>query len=462
MKQYNKSVLILLLLAALVGCKKDWLDAKPDKSLVVPHTLKDLRALLDNNSIMNSTTLNGIQQFAEIGTDNYFIQDNTYASLTDFSDKRAYVFSSKIFDGNVSTWSWPYKRIFYTNVVLDAITNIDPLPSDQMEYDQIKGSALFMRAHAYFWLAQLFAGVYDSASADVTPGIPLRHNSDLNEPTIRASLKATYQQIVSDLNNCAELLPLTTQPKTRPSRAAAWGLLARVFLSMSDYQKAYECANRALVLADKLLDFNSINASPTYPIPQFNVEVLFSDVNSTGMFNPARCRVDTSLYSSYSSNDLRKTVFFKPRSGTRFYSFNGSYNGTVQLFAGVATDEIYLTRAECYARMNKPAEAMKDLNDLLRSRWKKNPDGSTTYIDQTASTSREALELVLIERRKELCFRGIRWMDLRRLNKDPLFQKSVTRLIDNKTYTLSPNSPLYIYPIPDPVIQLTGMIQNNR
>jgi hypothetical protein len=69
---------------------------------------------------------------------------------------------------------------------------------------------------------------------------------------------------------------------------------------------------------------------------------------------------------------------------------------------------------------------------------------------------------ILTERRKELIFRGLRWPDLRRLNKDGA-GVSVTRKLDGQTYTLTPNSLKYTWLIPQQVIDFNpGMPQNPR
>lgn len=440
-----------------MACQKDWLEIKSDKSLVVPETLEDLRAILDNNSIMNTTILNGIQQLAEIGTDNYFLEDNIYNSMDNLVDKNAYIFGEQIFEGDVGAWTWSYKRIFYANVVIDGLKKIQVTPSTQEAYDQVKATALFMRAHSNFWLAQLFAPVYDTGSAEMEPGIPLRMGSDLNEPTKRSTLKETYEQIIADLSIAAPLLPSTALPKTRPTKAAGWGLLARVYLSMSAFEQAKYCSDKALALNVQLIDYNDIISTANYPVPQFNAEVLFSDINPSGVFHPARSRVDTVLYAAYEAHDLRKKVFYKKISGSTYCSFNGSYNGTAAIFTGIATDEIYLTRAECLARLGDIDAAMADLNTLLKTRWE-----HTYYVDRLATTAEDALRIILEERRKQLVFRGIRWMDLRRHNKESGYQTTIKRVINHQTYELLPNSKRYVYPIPDPVVALTGINQNER
>jgi len=55
--------------------------------------------------------------------------------------------------------------------------------------------------------------------------------------------------------------------------------------------------------------------------------------------------------------------------------------------------------------------------------------------------------------------RGLRWMDIKRLNKE---NRNITikRLIGGQEFTLSPNANYYALPLPNDIIQLTGMQQN--
>ncbi len=165
------------------------------------------------------------------------------------------------------------------------------------------------------------------------------------------------------------------------------------------------------------------------------------------------CAID--LYSSYVENDLRKVILFKENEGTNDVKAKGTYTGSTLLFSGLATDEVYLIRAECNARMNNVKEAMKDLNTLLKKRWKVG-----TFMDLSAIDGKDALEQVLVERKKELLLRGLRWSDLRRLNKDEYFKTTLTRNIGGKKYTIEPDSYKYTLPFPDDIIQITGMEQN--
>ena len=161
------------------------------------------------------------------------------------------------------------------------------------------------------------------------------------------------------------------------------------------------------------------------------------------------------MYNSYSVNDLRKTDCFVLNSG--FPYFSGTYDLKYYNYSGIATDEVYLIRAECYARTGKASAALKDLNTLLVTRWK-----TGTYIPYSANTADQALTEILTERRKELLFRGLRWTDLRRLNKDSRFAITLTRSYNGVTYSLPPNDQRYAMPIPDNEITNSGIQQNQR
>ena len=109
-------------------------------------------------------------------------------------------------------------------------------------------------------------------------------------------------------------------------------------------------------------------------------------------------------------------------------------------------------------RLGSINAAMDDLNALIIKRWKNNG----TFVPFTAATANEALAKVLKERRKELIFRGLRWTDLRRLNKDPRFAITLTRNLNGVVYTLPPNDDRYTLPIPDQEIKISGIAQNPR
>ena len=125
-------------------------------------------------------------------------------------------------------------------------------------------------------------------------------------------------------------------------------------------------------------------------------------------------------------------------------------------FTGMATDELYLIRAEANAFANNIPEAMSDINTLLANRYK-----TGTYNPPVINTREEALKLIRDERRKELAFRGQRWPDLRRFNIEGE-NIQLRRVLNSQTFTLPPNSNLYTLPLPPEIITLGNLQQNER
>jgi len=376
-----------------------------------------------------------------------------------------------------SEWNDPYRQIETANIILEGLEKITPDQSTQTEWNDIKGSALFYRGKALFDLVQHFSKPYDPTTAVTDLGVSIRSTSDINVPTTRSTLKECYDQIIADLNQAVQLLRLTPSFKTDPSLPAAHGLLARIYLSMRKYELAFTHADACLQKYNTLLDYNTVNqqtsnnipfgsatvSGPLYTLgPLTNPEIIFYGwlgSNYSFFFAPTD-NVDISLYNSYATDDLRKAIFFR-NNGNGTYSFKGHYSGTTGVlaksFGGTSTNEIYLIRAECFARTGNVPAAMADLNTLMMKRWK----NTVPYPTITATNAAEALQKILTERRKELIYRGLRWQDLRRFNLENA-NITLTRVIAGQTYTLPPNDPRYVLPIPLNIIQITGIQQNPR
>ncbi|GAC1310352.1 MAG: hypothetical protein NVSMB24_27400 [Mucilaginibacter sp.] len=461
MKKYNiyktMSILFCILIIAS-SCKKqdEFLDAKPNQSLVVPKTLSDYQALLNNTSIFNE---GNDPALGELSSDDFYVLPAAFNVRT-ATERNAYTWAQQIYDADVTPpdWSGPYLQIYYANTVLDGLPNLKPANGQQSAYNQIIGSALFLRSYAFYNLVQTFALPYDAAKANGDLGIPLRLKADITVKSVRANEQTCYAQIISDLKKASPLLPIKTTFPTQPSRIAVNAMLARVYLAMSDYTNALHYANDCLSQYAALSDYNNLNSPTTTSVSStfMDEDIYHSTMVNYSMIAVRRNSVaDSSLYASYDGNDLRKVKFYALLSG--FQRFVGSYDFNGYKFDGLATDEIYLIRAECFARAGNTASAMNDLNTLLSTRWK-----TGTFIPYTAVSADDALNQILTERRKELVFRGQRWTDLRRLNQDDRFKVTLQRNLNGAVYTLAPNDPKYALPIPDAEASLSGLTQNQR
>ncbi|SDE94691.1 RagB/SusD domain-containing protein [Mucilaginibacter pineti] len=454
-----KYIVLIIVCLTFSSCGKEFLDVKRDKGQVVPSTIADFQALLDDasNTMNNSSS----HELGVLGADEYTLSDQTWENLSYRPyEKNAYIWANEVYENNqVNDWNSAYRRVLYANTALLGINNIQPLASEKDAWSNVKGSALFFRAFNFYQLAQLFCKPY-SASADADPGIPLRLDPDINLKTGRANVAATYAQIISDLNEASSLLPVSPVNLFRPSKPAVYALMAKTYLQMGQYEKAEQYASLSLALKGSLINYNSLSTSADYTFPlwgQGNPEVLLMcNMLNIAVVTTTRFNASPELLGLYASNDLRRKILYKTDTDGRIL-FKGSYAGLLAFFTGLSVDETLLIRAECYLRAGRIDETLADLNFLLKNRITTAGFQPLTVRDSAILISR-----IVEERRKELALRGVRWEDLRRYNKEPALAKIQTRLLKGTTYQLLPNVLKYVWPIPQNAIETGGYEQNPR
>lgn len=428
----------------------DYLDVKPYNTLAHPSKLEDLRAILDNEITLTA----GIPGHGEIASDDFYTGiDGLNYMLPYMQD--AYLWKDNDSDGD--SWRAAYLIISIANVVLEGLERIEG--GDLILRNQLEGEALFYRGWMYFNLAQVYCAPYSVLFPEDNLGLPLRMDSNVKIDLKRSTLKETYEQIFQDLYRAADLMSNKSEYITRPSKLVALAALARAYLTIEDYKSAEEKVNQVMDIRKELLDFNSLDLLSPNPINIINnSEIFFLSKSNTVAYlitHPSTF-ITQELYSLYDETDLRKVVFFEENElGVKFKGF---YHGDESAFYGAAQDEMYLIKAECLARRGEVLEGTQYLNTLLEKRYKTGSFQSLSFL-----SAEDLLNRVLEERRKELVFRGIRWLDLRRLNRYPEYAVTMRReLKSGESYSIAPNDLRYTFLIPYEVIDMGGYVQNPR
>ncbi|RKE52302.1 RagB/SusD family nutrient uptake outer membrane protein [Sphingobacterium detergens] len=437
--------IVLLLSLILNGCGKEFLEKKRNANQVVPSKVADYQAILDNRTNINN---NYSAQLMIIGTDEYILTDEAWNAIGSTYSylKNGYIWADNVYEANdVNDWNKGYQLILYANMALD-VEKVKPTNTEEIkEWNNVKGQALFHRAFAFYQLAQTFCAPYDLMTADKKQGIPLRTNYDVSVKPERGTLKQVYDMILQDLNKSVDLLPDLQPNNYRPSKIAAYALLARIYREIDQWNEALACAEKVLQVKNQLLDYNDFRNVNRYTFGGLkngldNKEIIFYCFSSSGYL-----RLIAKLPENWhdevfgEDGDLRPSLFFKDN-GLYF----GSYAGG-EYFTGLAIDEVLLIRAECYVRMNEIPKAVQDLNNLRKNRFTKE-----SYRSISDQTKESLLASVLLERKRELYMRGNRWSDLRQLNlDDPKNRVTLERKINGTEYRLEPNGPKWIWPFPD-------------
>lgn len=234
MKKIKLIFLSALLLAGGISCKKDFLSETPEDFLSSANAFK---TTADFNASVNNL-------FRLLRQELYTLNDNDPFEYTYRTDIAIYVPSS-----NPPNLLGEYSPVGgYTNkhwapwykIVSEANTIISRLPKSSItaaEKTLFEAKARFFRAFAYRSLAHLYGGVPLVLEEVTAPKVDY----------VRATRKEVYTQCITDLSFAATNLPgISTVKDGELSNLAAQHLLAEVYISDGQYQKAVDAATTVI------------------------------------------------------------------------------------------------------------------------------------------------------------------------------------------------------------------------
>ena len=357
-----------------------------------------------------------------------------------------------------------YTYILRSNIV---ISLVDASLGDKDVKELAKAEAKIMRAWDHFILINTFAKAYNPETAATDGGVAIIDKYDLEATPTKSTVAHVYGVSMKDI---VEALPFLLEEPVNvyhPSKAFGYALAARVYLFHRDWKKAKEAAEESLKLNNTLIDYIDLGAKggPTKVTTYAkggNPEVL----NYAYMGGPtevlAFCygMLSPEMVQLFGQNDERLNQFFKTSDNSIYYFDEGSgaalwntsitYSKFQPMSVGMRTAEVYLILAEAKARLKDIPGAVQTLNQLREKRIK----GAEAVLPEPA-TERAMVQAVIDERRKELISGFSRFWDLKRYNTEADYAKTITRTfplvstdVEKKTYTLKPDSRLYIIPFP--------------
>jgi hypothetical protein len=364
-----------------------------------------------------------------------------------------------------------YSFIMRSNLILD---NIDETTGSQELKTLAKAEARTFRAFDHFLVVNTFAKAYDPATASTDGGVCIMEHYDLEATPQKSTVAEVYDFIIKDLEESVDLLQEKPVNIYHPNKAFGYALLAKVCLFHRDWEKAKAAAETSLRLNSNLADYNEINdAGGTVYYTKFskenNPEVLsyhwmagWGSGEQVALYHYGM--ISPELRNLFESTDLRYSIFFRDKGTTITNWFDSGSGAAIWLPAitnidrfnymivGMRTAEVYLILAEANARLNH-LDVAKSYVEKLRAKRIKGGDGTIAM----PSSQKEMMDQIILERRKELLFGFNRFFDLKRFNLEPEYQKTITRVFPviniseshpQKTYTLQPNSRMYIIPFP--------------
>jgi len=249
MKKYKHLYIALVAVPLMMaGCGKKFLDVNPQGQQ------SQLSALTDTASpnqtlagAYNSLYFGGFDK-TTVGFEWVMMTDvasddaDKGSTPSDFSTNGAGDIDDFIVNPNngivLNVWNGHYVGIARANQAIDVINSNTGL--DAATRSRMLGEARFLRGLYYFNLVRAFGGV-----VKVTR-VPQPEELKNDEFNTRASTDTIYQVIINDLQFAADNLPLKNDPNTaigRANKGAAESYLAKVYLYLKNWQKAFDLSN---------------------------------------------------------------------------------------------------------------------------------------------------------------------------------------------------------------------------
>ncbi|VXB19115.1 RagB/SusD family nutrient uptake outer membrane protein [Maribacter litoralis] len=276
--KHIKYIILAVTVSVFVSCDtEEFLNPLPDTAVAVDgffqsdaDVLSGIYGIYDALQGVNSNTDSDISdvnrgvQFEHLLTEHR--TDNTRNATLEGSkaDFHRYVVNANNVESE-DYYASMYEVIFRANNILDFIDIADE--SNQAKYS---AEAKFLRAYAYFKLVRMF-GAVPLVTSVVGP-------TDNESLFTRIPEAQVYDQIILDLEEAVSILDNSS--KSRASKAAAQGILAKVYLSLDspDYSAAQQLCESIINSGEFSLesDFHDVFYN------ELNNEIIFAIQYETG------------------------------------------------------------------------------------------------------------------------------------------------------------------------------------
>lgn len=493
----KKILYIVTLMAVLLSCE-DKLDITP-KGQTVLNTVADLETLLNQEYSIGTPS----SDLGVICNETYGLFSNVNNTL---SNRNTLAYAHLTYDPEVDRKSLTtkddlynalYRYINYMNVILD---KIDDAEGDESRKPRIIAEAHIMRVYLHWLAVNIYARQYDEATAAETGGIAYVTDIDVTAQKSKMPLNEVYRLLLED---CAEeyiaVLPDVAPDVVRAGKAWGYAVRAKVLMQMKRYGDALRCALKSLEYNGTIEDRAVVNGASDWNLPKFSPnnliyiggmvaptgEVLSRE--TTGLFETGDYIKDYSNtaagggwedddeeeWDEYALEDdeewdedgeftadvsLWSSMMGEMMSGVPGSVYYSGWSAFVNMY-GITAERMYYTAAECYLRTGQIGDGLALVDRVRRCRI--HPDDFTAFEGQ-ASTEEAAMALLQRAKWIECISSYENFFDCKRWNTEPAYLRTIVRTLpDIGTYTLKPDSPLWVFPFPADAVRYNSSLTPN-
>ena len=338
------------------------------------------------------------------------------------------------------------------------LTKVDEASGSDAAKKALKCEALTLRAWSLYILVNKFAKAYNPATAANEPGIiNLTEDKDIQV----AQPKSTVQAV----------------NKMRFCKPAAYAVKALALLNMQKYDEAEEAAKQAITINGVINNYNTTYLGTTqgymtggiYPVINRGKKGTDEDYFLTGnldfynAYTPETMAnfEDGHAYKDKMSN-MNMAYDYLMDAGESMLGEKG-FNFTYDLNSlwndgGLRSTQMYLTIAECETHKGNYDTAMEYLDKVRVNRIA--PE-KYQPLKGTVSTAIEAIKHVKQVTMNEDILCSNIFIDKKRWNQLDGWKQDYSRTLAGKTYTIKPDSKMWIFPFPQNVLNNNPQITQN-
>lgn len=463
--------LIYLCVISLCAASCNYLDITP-KGATYLDNLRDLELLLNNDYQNSAYTYDNL---TVITNESY--GRGTKPAVTIANGPTTLLFAYLTYDETVDRYALTpsdanYSRLYsntnYANVLL---SKIDGVAGDQKKKDELKAEARVMRAYFHYIMVNLYAKQYDPATAVELGGIPYVTTTNVAVQNTKQTIAVVYEKLLADCSNeVIAALPDEAANQSRPGKAMGYAVRAKILLQMKNYADALIYANKALERNGTIEDRIPIIVSKTYIRTQLSPGNIFWSGMGSGHPNTALMSKECGelfeagdILFNYAVYGTTPKPIWNAENGLTDTGMAGvykltngaNYQGPV---GGITSDQMYFIKAECLIRSGSQgiAQGMAEINKVREKRI-----DPSVYQPLTAVTEADAMRHLMRVKKIECFFSYNTFFDTKRWNSEQAYKSNIVKELYGKTYTLTPDSPLWVMPFPAEAVQFNSSLTQN-
>lgn len=403
-----------------------------------------------------------------------------------------------------------YKYINYMNTIIEKMPGAS---GDETKKKALIAEAHIMRAYIHWLMVNIYAAQYDETTANKDGGIAYVTDLNVTDTKNKETVAQVYDKILTDCNDdYINALPLHSNDVLRGDQAWGNAVRAKVLMQMKKYAEAIPYASKAIEINPTIDDRSSVLSNLDWILPRQSKSnllymggLLFTETISpetVALFERGDYVKDYAFMNGKTStggggdddSDAKTQTYAKKHNITRTTldgedendeyvpinaanpSWSGFYGmmlsgvvGSSTYFSmqsyvngyGITSDRMYYTLAECLIRTGKIQEGIDLVNKVRKYRIHE-----SYYNDISATNETEAMAQLQKCKWIECLSTYENFFDCKRWNTEPAYKRTIVRNIsdvsgNSYSFSIAPNSKLWIFPFPQNVVRKNPTLTQN-